>query len=412
MRISVITIGDELLIGQVVDTNSSVMAKLLYPLGKNIYRKFTVADKEEEIKYAMQEAGKCSEIVLITGGLGPTKDDITKKAMAAYFNVPLVYKEEAFRHIEKIFIPRNIIINEAQKTQCYVPEGAELLDNKMGTALGIKFKSNNCIWISMPGVPFEMEYIMQHSVIPMIAEMESSHKLIHHTIHFCGMGETMIAERLEPLIENMKNEISLAYLPSLGIVKLRISNTLHSKKDSLEKALEIIKLEFKNSIFGYGETDLSTEIGRILRSRKLKIGTAESCTGGSIANKIVSSPGASDYFEGSIIAYANEVKSKSLHVPEDILLSFGAVSEECLKQMILGGNQHLGTDLILASTGIAGPDGGTPDKPVGTVWLGVGNAKSMKTKQMRFFRDRSRNIEASTIWSLIMLWEYLHETSI
>ncbi len=410
MKIALIIIGDEVLLGQVTDTNASTIARLLYKQGLEVFKKWTVADQESEIIQALNEASQQADLILITGGLGPTKDDITKKTLAGYMNVQLVFSEINKEHLTMMLTKRNIPVTELHMAQCYLPANAELLDNKLGTAMGMWMEYKQKIYISMPGVPYEMEYIMIHGVMPRLAEMNQNIKVIHQTIHTVGMGETEIASIIEPKLGALPDYISLAYLPSAGQVKLRLTGR-HTDTELIQQELmqfkHIIDECLKEQILGYGDTSLEQEIGNLLRNQNKFLSIAESCTGGFLSHKITSVPGASEYYKGGVIAYLNDIKESILSVPEELLNNHGAVSEECVRAMVKGACEVFNTDYAIAISGIAGPGGGTPDKPVGTVWMAFGSRVEIKTRKFLFSRDRLRNIEASATYALIEFWKML-----
>jgi nicotinamide-nucleotide amidase len=410
MKISLLIIGDEVLLGQVIDTNSSTIAKLLYKEGLEINKKWTVADREEEILMGLSEASSQSDVILMTGGLGPTKDDITKKAIAKFLNRELVFSEANKSHLTMMLNKRNIPVTPLHMEQCYLPADAEVLDNQMGTALGMWIEHNEKIFICMPGVPYEMEYIMIHGALPRLKTMSSGLTVVHQTIHTVGMGETEIADIIEPKLSAYFSEISLAYLPSQGQVKLRLTGK-HTDPDYIEARItecrKIIDNCLPAQIIGYGETSLENEIGKLLRQKNKSLSIAESCTGGYLAHKITSVAGSSDYFKGCIVAYQNEIKQNQLKVSEQILNQHGAVSEECVREMVKGALVLFNSDYAIATSGIAGPGGGTPEKPVGTVWLAYGDVNLIKTRKFLFSRDRQRNIEATATFALIEFWKFL-----
>lgn len=410
MKISLIVIGDEILLGQVIDSNASSIAKLLYQEGLQVFKKWTVADQEDEIQRALAESTQQSDIILMTGGLGPTKDDITKKTLADFLKRPLVFNEIQNEHLEKILKSRGIEVTERQLHQCYIPERSLMLDNQMGTALGMWIEQEGKIYISMPGVPYEMEFIMQHAVIPKLRSFQSGKHMIHQTVYTVGMGETEIASRIEPLLSNMPDHISIAYLPSQGQVKVRLTTSGNDKEFlqvELNHFIKMIQTELETAIIGIGQTSLEREIGNLLRTGKKTLVTAESCTGGHLAHQISSVPGASDYFLGAVVAYQNHIKETLLNVAPEILETSGAVSEACVIAMVKGSCEKFNSDFAIATSGIAGPGGGTPEKPVGTVWIAYGTKDSIETKKFQFTRDRIRNIEASSTFALILFWKYL-----
>ncbi len=414
MRIALIVIGDEVLLGQVVDTNAAIIAKLLFEHGLQIEKKWTVADQAIEIHRALVESSEQADVILMTGGLGPTKDDITKKCLANFLKVPLIFNTQQEAHLEQILKPRGIPVTEMQRQQCYLPETAELLENKMGTALGMWIEHQNNIYISMPGVPYEMEYILAHGVLPQLHKLDRDFQLIHQTIHTVGLGETEIASRIEPRLEEMNSAFGLAYLPAQGQVKVRLTAKVPKGEDFQELMMayvEIVCSELTDAVVGIGDTNLELEIGKILRSRNKKLVTAESCTGGFLAHRITSVPGSSDYFLGSVVAYQNRVKQELLSVSHELLETNGAVSEACVQAMVKGACNKFNADYAIATSGIAGPGGGTEDKPVGTVWIAYGNENHILTKRFQFSRDRQRNIEASATFALILFWNYLKNES-
>lgn len=414
VRVSVLLIGDELLLGQVIDSNSAQMAKLLYPYGLQVYRKYCIADDEEEIIQHLHLMVQFSDLILITGGLGPTRDDVSKKALAKFLNQKIIFNEQHKEHVVSMLERRGRPVNELQLSQCYVPEFAEMLDNPLGTAMGLWMKYGTTEIVSMPGVPYEMEVIMNGSVLPRISKMQTSGRIVHKTICTAGMGETDIALRIEPVLKDMPDFIKLAYLPSLGQVRLRLTGTssdVFILNDQIEMYAQLIRSELYDIYLGDEDTSLESEIGILLNKLRKTISTAESCTGGSIAKRITSIAGSSDYFMGSIVAYQNKIKTALLEVPEEILATEGAVSEACVRHMVLGACKLMGSDFAIASSGIAGPGGGTEQKPVGTVWIACGNKNDLETNKLNIHLDRIRNIEYATNFALQMIWRQLKNMS-
>ncbi len=410
MKISLLIIGDEVLLGQVTDTNASQIAKLLYYEGMKIHKKWTVADQEDEIIVGLQEASQQSDVIIMTGGLGPTKDDITKKALAKFMNQELVLNEKNKQHLISMLEKRNIPLTELHLPQCYLPANAEVLDNQMGTAMGMWMNYQGKNYISTPGVPYEMEFILKNSVIPRLKLIPATEKIIHSTTQTAGIGETEIASIIEPRLGNLPKHISLAYLPSVGQVKIRLTGThpdLSKTTSEIEYYQSIIDTSLQDRIIGHGKTSIEEVIGNCLRKNKKTVSTAESCTGGLLAHKITSVPGASDYYLGSLIAYHNKMKKQMLGVSDEILQNQGAVSEECVRSMVKGACSFFSTDYAIATSGIAGPAGGTAEKPVGTVWIACGTAYQQISRKFLFTRDRAGNIEASSIYALIEFWKYL-----
>ncbi|MDQ3141847.1 MAG: CinA family nicotinamide mononucleotide deamidase-related protein [Bacteroidota bacterium] len=413
MKASQITIGDEILIGQVIDSNSSRIASWITPLGIKILKKWTVADEAAEIRYALQQACEFSQLIFITGGLGPTRDDITKKSIADFMSVPIIFSEQNKEHLESMLLPRGMKVTEAHLYQCYIPVNAELLDNQMGTALGMWIPWRDKIIICMPGVPYEMEYIMMNEVIPRLEKLTLDKKIAHKTFHVAGMGETDIAAIIEPLVNGMPEHISIAYLPSLAQVKVRFTSNFHSDHEKstitqeLDHYIQIAATALGTAVFGWGDTNLEKELGKLLIKHHLNLSTAESCTGGTIAHKITSVPGSSQYYRGGIIPYAVDIKVRLLEVAEETINKYNVVSEETAIEMVKGACLKFESQIAIATTGIAGPDGGSEAIPVGTIYLAVGNMHRVKTRKIKMTRDRIRNIEAASILALILAREWI-----
>lgn len=411
-RVSIITIGDELLIGQVTDSNSARMGQLLSEIGIEVSRKWCVGDEKGEILYAMQEAQVHSDLVLVTGGLGPTKDDITKTVMAEFFGVELQFSELAFQHLKSLLDKYKVEIREMHKHQCNLPSNVEILENKLGTAPGMWAEHQGVNWAFMPGVPYEMEYILQHEVIPKLISLAYQSKYRQTTIQTAGIGESEIAHRIEPLLIQMPEYIKLAYLPGTAIVRLRLSG-IHDEPAILEQEInwytEIIIHELDTLVLGTGNDNLPKFLGRMLKENGFYIGTAESCTGGLMAHMITSNAGSSEYFKGSVVAYTKEIKQDKLGVNPTIIEQYGVVSEQTVTQMVKGLCQKLGVDLAIASSGIAGPDGGTEAVPVGTIWLAAGNRESVISQKLQLSKDRARNIERASVMGLLLARRWLLE---
>ncbi|MBX2930298.1 MAG: CinA family nicotinamide mononucleotide deamidase-related protein [Saprospiraceae bacterium] len=396
MKVHLITVGDEILIGQVVDTNSGWIGRLLNLHGARVERVVSVGDQHEQIINALSEALSRADMVLMTGGLGPTKDDITKKALADYFGMEMVFNEPTYERIKRIFEQLGRPTSEAHRHQCYMPTGATLLHNKMGTAPGMWFDYDGKVVVSMPGVPYEMEYIMEHQVIPRLKEYFPGKPIGHRTILTAGEGESRVAERLDAFENTLPEGMKLAYLPNLGQVRLRLTYSTDSQTQ-LDAALDEKARELESLLpdiaFGRGDRQLEEVLGQILEERGLFIGTAESCTGGYIAHRITAIPGASAYFGGSVVAYSNEMKMKALGVQPETLQQHGAVSEATVREMVQGALAAMPVDVVIAISGIAGPDGGTPEKPVGTIWMAVGSSRGVQAHLLRAGKDRLKNIQ-------------------
>jgi nicotinamide-nucleotide amidase len=398
MNAILLTVGDEILIGQVIDTNSAWMGNQLNSIGVHVSEILSVSDDLVAIKEAISYAMDKADVVLMTGGLGPTKDDITKVAIAQYFSVGTVFSQETYDKIVKIFERFGKTMSESHKEQCYMPENAILVDNKMGTAPGMMFEQGTKLLFSMPGVPHEMKSIMTESVLGIIsAKLPSNVHIYHKTIMTSGEGESFIADRIEPLLEQMPTYIKLAYLPSLGHVRLRLTGK-HEDKDLLYKEQDqytkVIAEELGAIVYEYDNVSLEQHLKNLLTEKGLTLSTAESCTGGNIAHMITTVPGSSSYFLGSIVSYSNEIKSALLGVNTETLSKHGAVSEQCVKEMLVGLLNQTGSDLGISVSGVAGPDGGSEEKPVGTVWIAVGNKENMTTTLIKVNRgERAKNIE-------------------
>lgn len=406
IQAEIITIGEELLIGQVIDTNSAWISQQLNLIGISVRQITSISDNKQQIFETLNESINRSDIVLITGGLGPTKDDITKHALAEYFNSSLVFNEEAFKNIEAIFSRRNAQVTELNRLQAYLPDKCKVIPNLEGTACGMLFKKNESIIISIPGVPYEMKTMMENFIFK---ELQTEFQLpfvIHKTILTQGIGESFLAERIERWENNLPSNISLAYLPSPGIVRLRLSakgTNQNELKESINTQVNFLNEIISEYTFGYDEDTLEMIIGKFLKEKKQSLATAESCTGGYISHLITSVPGSSAYFKGSIISYANEIKLNELNVNEECLLKYGAVSKEVVEQMAKNVLEKFNTDYAIATSGIAGPDGGTKDKPVGMIWIAVADKKSVDAKVFYMGEHRGRNIQKSAITALNML---------
>lgn len=412
MQAALLTIGDELLIGQVLDTNTNWIASYLYEHGIELASTMMVGDSESAIVAGLTYAAKAHRFVFLTGGLGPTNDDITLASLAKHLGLPLTINEETYARIEHIF---NVIIKRplspAHKRQAYQPEGATALHNSQGTAPGIWIEKDGVIYIAMPGVPREMKALMVEEVVPKLLPLISSQLRKEVTIHTAGWGETQIATAIEEVENNLPAHIKLAYLPSLGSVRVRI-NAQGIDSDVLQQELEEVKSAIVNLlpedlIFGFGKTTLHKIVQDLLLEKGLKLVTAESCSGGKIAEHITGLPGASRVFYGSVIAYDNRVKKKLLGVPDHIFEQHGAVSEQAVTAMVKGVLPLLGADIAIATSGIAGPGGGTPEKPVGTIWVAVGTKDQIITRKLAFRHDRKTNINRTAITAIDMLRRFL-----
>lgn len=406
MKAEIITIGDELLIGQTIDTNSAWMGAELSLAGFDVHKKTTIHDNRSDILKVLSEISGIPDVVLITGGLGPTSDDITKQTLCEFFNTKLVLDEEVLDMIGKMMLRRNFPMNENNRRQAEVPESCMVLTNAAGTAPGMWFEKDDTIFISMPGVPVEMKYIMNQHVLPALKKRFTSQVIIHRNVMTYGVPEARLAEILTDFEAALPGHIKLAYLPSSGIIKLRLtgSGTDHkSVSDSVEIQVNKLYTIIPDLIYGENEESLEMVIGKLLREKKKTLCTSESCTGGNIAHLITCIPGSSDYFVGSVIAYSNSVKTQLLGIDERIIEKEGAVSEPVIRAMAEGAKRILKTDYCVATSGIAGPGGGTPEKPVGTIWIAVASGSGTVAEKHTFGTDRIANITRFSLVALNML---------
>lgn len=403
INVEIISIGDELLIGQTINTNASWIGAELADIGIKVSHVATISDTWEAITTALEDAHKRSEVVLITGGLGPTKDDITKQVLCAYFETELVLNEPVLNHVESFFIKRNRPMLEVNKMQAMVPEKCEVLFNDQGTAPGMWFEKEGTIFVSMPGVPYEMKYLVSTHVVPRLMERFPLKKLVQKTYLTQGIGESFLAEKLTDWENQLRDEgLDLAYLPSPGMVKLRISS---SSGDQLRVTFygEELKKMIPAYLFGEEEETLPEVIGKLLQNKGETIGTVESCTGGSIMASLTSVSGSSNYVFGGLITYSNELKTKLAYVQEETLANFGAVSEETVLEMAAGGKKVLGVDWSISVSGIAGPLGGSDEKPVGTVWIAIDGPKGKLSRKFLFGTDRQRTVQMTVLTALNLL---------
>ena len=410
MNVNVMTIGDEILIGQIVDTNSAWIGQQLNLIGLEISQNVTVSDTRYGILEGLKHVSKDADIILITGGLGPTKDDITKKVLSEYFGVDLVFNEAMWKHIQDMFSKRGYPLQEAHRTQCYLPANCKTLHNKMGTAPGMWMEHEGKIYVSMPGVPYEMKYLMEFEVIPKLKTRFVPQAILHRTIRTAGVGEGMLARAIEDFETNLPDFIKLAYLPNIAQVRLRLTARGSNETELntvLDEKVEELKKLIPQYIFGYEKETIPEVVGSIAKEKGVSIGTLESCTGGFIGHQITAIPGSSAYFKGSVIAYSNEIKMKLLNVNKETLKNHGAVSEQTVIEMVKGGLKTLNVDYAIAVSGIAGPSGGTPDKPVGTIWIAVGNEDKVEAHLLKGSDNRLHNIQRTANIGLNILRKFL-----
>jgi nicotinamide-nucleotide amidase len=411
VKASIITIGDELMIGQVTDTNSAWIAQQLNTEGIWIRKRVAVGDDRVEILKALDEESIASKIILITGGLGPTADDITKPLLCEYFGMKLVTNGDVLKHVQHLF--ENIFkrpFTEINRNQAEVPEGCTVIHNSRGTAPGMWFEKNNVIYVSMPGVPHEMKGMMTDSVLPMLRKKITSGTILHKTLLTAGIGESALAEHIKEWEGSLPAHIKLAYLPGYGMVRLRITGT-GSNAGALNQEMQgyferLVERVNKWLVTSEDKTMVQV-VSALLKERNKTLVTAESCTGGYIAHLITGEPGSSQIFNGSVVSYANSVKTDILHVDEQTLKMHGAVSEETVIKMVKGAVKELKADYCIATSGIMGPDGGTAEKPIGTVWVGVGTSERVVTHLFNFRFDRARNIEMAAVQALNLFRRFL-----
>ncbi len=403
MKTEIISIGDELLIGQVVNTNAAWIAEQLNLAGIEVVRISTIADHREDIISALDEASDRAEVILLTGGLGPTRDDITKNTLCEYFDSTLVFHEPSFAYFKKLFGHRGLPISDTNRKQAEVPHNCTPIINEYGTAPGMWFEKEGRVYVSMPGVPYEMRAMIINDILPRLAKRLNGKHIIHKKVLTQGVGESFLSELIREWEENLPEHMKLAYLPQPGIVRLRLTGS-GPDAENLNTALDHQIMELQNIIpdliFGYGEESLEEVVGRILLEKGRNLSTAESCTGGYIAHLITSIAGSSKYFNGSVIAYANEIKTGILDVKEETLLDHGAVSEQTVTEMALGVKRKFNTDYAIAVSGVAGPDGGTAEKPVGTIWIAIAGPEKLIAEKFRFGNSRQRNIRVSAVTAL------------
>ncbi len=404
--VEIITIGDEILIGQTVDTNSAWMGNELNLMGIRINRITSVSDNRDEIISTLDEALSRTGVVLITGGLGPTSDDITKETLAGYFSGKLVMDNGVLAEITERLRRRNLQMNENNRRQAMVPDNCKVLKNLTGTAPGMLFEKSGKIVVSMPGVPHEMKHIMKEHVMPLLAGRLPGGVIVHKNIMTYGLAEAMLAEKLVTFENELPAEIRLAYLPAYGVIKLRLTAAGRDErkikanvKEQVEKLYKIIP----DVIYGEDEVTLEEVVGELLNNNNLTLATAESCTGGKIASLITSVPGSSGWFRGSVVAYDNSIKTGVLGVSNDTLRLYGAVSAETAGEMASGVRRLMGTDYAVSVTGIAGPTGGTADKPVGTVWIAIDSERGLVAEKQIFADNRLINISRSSYGALNLL---------
>ena len=407
---SIITIGDELLIGQVIDTNSSWMAQELNLAGIKVVRRVAVGDVWNEIWNALDEESKHADIILITGGLGPTADDITKQLLNDYFKGKLVVNEGALKNVKEIFAKLNRPMIDSNLKQAEIPDTCKVILNNRGTAPGMWFEREGKIFISMPGVPYEMKGMMIDYVIPTHRTHFTFPHITHQTLLTVGIGESFLAEKLKDFEANLPSAIKLAYLPNYGMVRLRLSSVGLDKEiidKQVQEYFEALQVLVQEHLVTNLDEPMEKVTGKLLLARNKSMCTAESCTGGYIAHLLTSIPGSSSFYDGSVISYSYKAKEDLLGVSKETLETKGAVSEEVVIQMAKGALASIQSDYVIAVSGIMGPDGGLPDKPVGTVWIAVGNKNKIEAQKLHFRFDRQRNTQLTATNALNMLRKFI-----
>lgn len=407
MKATILNIGDELLIGQVVNTNASTMAKMLTEAGMEVVRTLVVGDNRDEIWQAVDEGMRTCDAVLVTGGLGPTKDDITKHLLCEYFGSELVESEVALENVKRIFAARGYELTPVNRAQALVPRCCEVLNNDLGTAPGMWIPSTETtgtVLVSLPGVPFEMEWLMRNRVIPKLQEHFQTGRIVTKNILVQGIGESFLSDLIEPWELALPENIKLAYLPVAGMVKLRLTERVAPMQQPAGGGLlhGLYALAGKYIVGEDCET-LAELVHKTLTEKGKTLATAESCTGGTIASRLTALAGASAYFRGGVVAYSNEVKECALGVKHETLAAHGAVSEETVREMAEGVRQRLGAEYAIATTGIAGPGGGTPEKPVGTVWVAVSSPERTVAQLMHYGDRRQQTIDRTVNQAYAML---------
>jgi nicotinamide-nucleotide amidase len=406
MKAEIVTIGDELLIGQVIDTNSAWIAEQLNLIGISVVQITSIPDSHSHILTTLAEAAKRADVIIMTGGLGPTKDDVTKLALCDYFKAHLVFDQPSYDNIERLFKNRGFVMTDVNRKQAEVLSCCDTLLNENGTAPGMWIRQDGKIYVSMPGVPFEMKSLMLNHVLPRLKPLSKT-TIIHRTILTHGVGESFLASKIENWESSLPSHIKLAYLPQIGMVRLRLSAS-GTSRDILSHELDELIVELyqliPEHIFGEAEDNLETVVAKYLKEQNLTLATAESCTGGYLAHLITSVAGSSAYFNGSVISYSNEVKTNVLGVKPKTIETHGAVSRETVIEMAEGLKKVIKSDFTISISGIAGPDGGTDDKPVGTVWIAISTPyKGTLARKFQFGKIREHNIRRSALAALDML---------
>ncbi|MCF0069250.1 competence/damage-inducible protein A [Dyadobacter sp. CY261] len=414
-RAEIITIGDEILFGQIIDTNTQWIGTQLTDIGIRPARKTSVGDNKEDILDAFKQASQRVNVVIVTGGLGPTRDDITKHTFCEYFGTELEINQDALALVTEFFAKRGRAMTELNIQQAALPKNCTYIPNLWGTAPGMWFEKDEVIYVSLPGVPYEMKSLMEYEILPRLKARFSTHIIQHKSIRTIGIGESFLAEKISPWEDALPEHIKLAYLPHFGQVRLRLTGTgtdqMVLEKELNEQVALVLPL-IEEHVFGYDSDELETVIGTLLMNNNATVGTAESCTGGYVANQITSIPGSSRYYQGSVVSYSNDIKTNVLGVSRETLEAYGAVSEQTAREMAEGARKVLNTTFAISTTGIAGPDGGTPEKPVGTVWIACATPEETFTQLLTLRNNRKINIELTCSYALNLLRKTILKTSL
>ncbi len=406
MQAEIIIIGDEILIGQIIDTNSRYICENLNAIGVSLRRITTIGDNESQIIETLAKAAKQSDLVLLSGGLGPTNDDVTKNSLCKYFGTRLVLDKQVLKDVENLILSRFGTMNELNRKQAEVPETCSVIRNRVGTAPILWFEKEDTIFVAMPGVPHELKHAMKNEIVPRIKTRVASKALVHRNILTTGIGESFLAATLAEWEKQLPANIGLAYLPSPGIVKLRLSGTgetKHAVQKQIDEQVEKLMQIVPEAIFSTNDESLEEIVGQLLLAKSATLSSAESCTGGNIAHLLTSIPGCSRYYEGSVVSYSNKVKENVLGISAETIEQYGAVSEQVVSQMAKGVREILSSDYAIATSGIAGPSGGSKDKPVGTTWIAVANKTKVVARKYNFGKNRERTIKIASLTALNML---------
>ena len=411
--VEIITIGDELLIGQVIDTNSPWMSRELNAIGFDVRYKTTVGDNENDLLDAFGRALERAQVVLVTGGIGPTKDDITKKTLCKFFDTSLVFDEKSFETIQTVIRGLGRELNELTRSQAYVPRNCTVIQNRMGTAPVTWFETKGRILVSMPGVPYEMKAAMQEEILPRLRTFfHPADTILHRTFWVKNYSESLLAIRLETFENELPPFVKLAYLPTNGFIRLRLSGVGTDSEElarKMEEQREKLLVCLGKDLVSEFDENLENLLNNRLKEKNLTLALAESCTGGKLASLITAIPGCSSYFKGGIVCYSNEIKQRLLGVDSSLLAEYGAVSQPVVEAMVGGANRIFNTDCVIAVSGIAGPDGGTPEKPVGTVWIAVSYKNRIQSQKYHFSQNRESNILRACNNGIRMLLEMINE---